>query len=122
MVGYGDTAHHTSAVGVVLADRIVRTSADETGSERLSAPGGLVPQERSDLRRCTRHGAKGAVGPRGADFLRVAFSDRHDKSPAGLHGTANRCGLLCGIMAKVERRETVRKGARATLSPWIREV
>ena len=27
------------------------------GSGCLSAPGGLVPQETSDLRRCTRHGA-----------------------------------------------------------------
>jgi hypothetical protein len=42
------------------------------------------------------------VGP-GADFLRVACAGRHDKSPAGLRGTLNRGGLLCGLMAKAEQ-------------------
>jgi hypothetical protein len=86
----------------VLAGCIVRTSAHEEGSGRLPAPGGLVPQEGSHLRRCACVGAKGAVGPRGADFLRVAFGERHDKSSTRLHGAANRCGLLCSLMAKVE--------------------
>jgi hypothetical protein len=63
----------------------------------LSAPGGLVPKEASYIRRCARFGAQGAVGPGGADFLRVARTDRHDKSPAGLHGTPNRGGLLRGL-------------------------
>jgi hypothetical protein len=38
----------------------------------------------------------------GADFLQVAFSNRHAKSSAGLYGTTNRGGLLCSLMAKVE--------------------
>jgi hypothetical protein len=42
-----------------------------------------------------------------ADFLRVVRTDRHVKSPAGLHGGPNRGGLLRSLMAKVERRETV---------------
>jgi hypothetical protein len=82
----------------------LRTSADQTGSGRLRAPGGLVPQEASDLLRCARVGAKGAVGS-GADFLRVAWGGRHDKSSTRLHGTANRCALLCSLMAKVELYE-----------------
>ena len=78
MVGVGDPKNHTGAVGIVLAGRLVRTSADGAGIGCLSAPGGLVPQGSSDLRRCACVSAKGAVGPGGADFLRVAFSDRHD--------------------------------------------
>ena len=30
-------------------------------------------------------------------FFRVARGDRHDKSPAGLHGTTNRRGFLRGM-------------------------
>ncbi len=33
----------------------------------------------------------------GAANLRVAFGERHDKSPAGLRGTPNRRGLLRGV-------------------------
>ena len=40
-------------------------------------------------------GAKGAVGR--SDFLRLARRDRHDKSPTGICGTTNRCGLLRGV-------------------------
>ena len=38
----------------------------------------------------------------GADLLRVAGADQHGKSPMGLHGTADRRGLLRSLMAKVE--------------------
>jgi hypothetical protein len=38
-------------------------------------------------------------------------------SYAGLHGTLDRCALLCGLIAKVEPRETVRKASRAGQSP-----
>jgi hypothetical protein len=90
-----DTAHHPGLARAVLRGHFVRASADGAGG-CLSA-GGLVPQETSHLRRCARYGAKGAVGPGGADFLRVARTDRHDKSPAGLHGTPNRRDLLRGV-------------------------
>ena len=39
---------------------------------------------------------------KGADFLRVALGGRHDKSPTGICGTTNRCGLLRSLMAKAE--------------------
>ena len=73
------------------------TSADETGGGHISAPGGLAPQGSSHLRRCARVGAQRVVGSGRADFLRVARGDRHGKSPTGLHGTANRGGLLRGV-------------------------
>ena len=87
MVGVSNPKNYTSTVGVVLAGHLVRTSADEAGEAgigRLSAPGGLVPQGSSDLLRRARLGAQRVVGPGGADFLRVACTDRHDKSSAGI--------------------------------------
>ena len=35
-------------------------------------------------------------------FFAVLCADRHGKSPTGAHGTPDRCGLLCGLMAKVQ--------------------
>ena len=49
------------------------------------------------------------------DFLRVAVGDRHAKTPKGFVGWPNRCAVSVGQMAKVEPRETVRKGVPATL-------
>jgi hypothetical protein len=92
------TAHHTgAAIGFVLADRLVRPSVEEAGGGGgcLSAPGFLVPQEASHIRRCARVGAKGAVGE--CDFLRVVRRDRHDKSSEGLLGKPNRGDLLRGM-------------------------
>ncbi|CAA9398232.1 MAG: hypothetical protein AVDCRST_MAG22-1225, partial [uncultured Rubrobacteraceae bacterium] len=91
--GVGDPKDHPGAFGPVLGGHLVRPSADGAGGGCLQA-GGLVPQGPSDFRRRFGVGAKGAVGPRGADFLRVARTDRHGKSPAGLRGTPNRGGLL----------------------------
>ncbi len=54
--------------------------------------------------RCFGAGEEGVVGTRRGDFLRVGAGKRHGKSPAGVHREANRCGLLCSLMAKVELR------------------
>jgi hypothetical protein len=43
------------------------------------------------------------------DFFRVASTNRPAKSLRGIHGSVGWCALLCSLMAKVERRETVRK-------------
>jgi hypothetical protein len=96
VVGTGDKPNYTGAVGFVLAGHIVAPSPDDTGSGRLSASGGLVPQGSSDLLRGACVGAQIVVGT-GADFLRVALGDRHDKSPPGLCGTTNRRGLLRSV-------------------------
>ena len=48
-----------------------------------------------DLLGCSSVGTQGFVGTCG--FLRVAFGDRHGKSPGGIRGTTNRCGLLRGV-------------------------
>src|SRR5215210_3473807 len=95
VVGDGHKAHHTGAVWFVLAGHLVRRSPDETGGGGLPTSGGLVPKEAPHLRRCARCGAKGAVG--GCDFLRVARTERHDKSSKGIRGTTNRCDLLRGV-------------------------
>jgi hypothetical protein len=34
--------------------------------------------------------------------LRVVRGHRDGKSPTGIYGTLDRCGLLCRLMAKVE--------------------
>ena len=60
--------------GVVLAGHLDCAWPDGAGIGRLSAPGGLVPQGSSDLRRCAGLGAQRVVGPGGADFLRVGCS------------------------------------------------
>ena len=95
VVGASDTAHHAGAFGVVLAGHLVRRPPDERGGGSLATSGCLVPQEAPHLRRCARCGAKGAVGRR--DFLRLARTQRHGKSPKGIRGTPNRGGLLRGV-------------------------
>src|SRR5215210_8883271 len=80
-VGFGDPKDYTGTVGAVLVGGLVRASPDEASSGRPAASGGMVPQGSFDLRRCARVGAKRVVGSGGADFLRVAFSDRHGESP-----------------------------------------
>jgi hypothetical protein len=65
-------------------------------SGRPPASRGLVSQSSSDIRRCACVGVKGVVGS-GADFLWVAFKDRHDESHTGLCGATYRCDLLRGV-------------------------
>jgi hypothetical protein len=93
---FGDQKNYTGSVGPVLVGHYFCTSPDEAGSGRLSASSSLVPQGSSDLRRCAGAGAQRVVGP-GADFLRVALGDRHDKSPTGLCGTTNQRSLLRSV-------------------------
>src|SRR5215218_1855422 len=94
VVGVSDTAHHPGAVGSVLAHNFVRSSAP--GAKHKGRSGsGVVPQSPPDLLGCSGAGTQGLVGT--CDFLRVAFSDRDGKSPTGLRGTTNRCGLLRGV-------------------------
>src|SRR5215208_2742437 len=102
LVGEGNPEDHSCAVGSVLPGYSVRSPAD---GARLGhgSPNGVVPQELSDLLRCFSAGAQGVVGA-GGGFLRASAADRYGKSPAGTHGKANRRGLLCGMMAKVQLR------------------
>ena len=37
-----------------------------------------------------------------SDFLRIGAASRDGKSPTGVPGKANRRGLLCSVMAKVQ--------------------
>jgi hypothetical protein len=91
VVGYGDPKNYTGTVGTVLGDHFACASPDETGNRSFSA-GGLVPQAGSHLCRRFGVGTQRVVGT--CDFLRVAFGDRHGKSPTGIYGTTNRSGLL----------------------------
>ena len=85
----------SGAVGPVLPGYPVRSPADGARLGHRS-PNGMVPQELSDFLRCFSAGAQGVVGT-GGDFLRVSAADRYSKSPAGIHGKANRRGLLCSV-------------------------
>ena len=89
-----DPEDHTGTVGTVLGDHFARASPDDTCDRSFSA-GGLVPQAGSYLCRRFGVGAQRVVGA--CDFLRVAFSDRHGKSPTGISGTPNRRSLLRGV-------------------------
>ena len=40
--------------------------------------------------------------------MRIGAADRHGKSLAGIHGKANRGGVLCSVMAKVQLGEVRR--------------
>ena len=102
LVGEGNPEDHSCAFGSVLPGYSVRSPAD---GARLGhgSPNGVAPQELSDLLRCFSAGAQGVVGA-GGGFLRASAADRYGKSPAGTHGKANRRGLLCGMMAKVQLR------------------
>ena len=85
----------------LLADRQMRRAV---GVVRQAA---WYHKRDPDLRRRFGAGAQRVVGSR-SDFLRVAFGDRHGKSPTGICGTPNRGGLLRGVMAKVEQDEVRR--------------
>ena len=77
----GNTKDHTGTVGAVLGGHFVCPSPDHTVIGRLSAPGGLVPQDSSDLRRCAGLGTQRVVGQGRADFSRVGCGDRQIKVP-----------------------------------------
>src|SRR4051794_6181815 len=64
----------------------------------------MVRQGAPDLLRCSGVGEKGAVGTTRGDFSRVGAGDRGSKSPAQVHRKADRRGLLCSVMAKVQLR------------------
>jgi hypothetical protein len=46
-----------------------------------------------------------------SDFLRIGAASRDGKSPTGVPGKANRRGLLCGVMAKVQLTDTLFRGS-----------
>src|SRR5215212_258171 len=102
LVGAGDSEDCSSAVGTLLAGHTLGTPTDGVGG-RNRPQGSVVRQAVSDLLRRFSAGAQGVVGA-GSDFLRVARRDRHGKSPTRVCGAANRRGLLCSVMAKVELR------------------
>ena len=65
----------------------------------------MIRQKRSDLLRCASRGAQGAVGGRAPrEFLRLIWGEQDGRNPAGVHRAAYRCGLLGGVMAKVQQR------------------
>jgi hypothetical protein len=99
LVRAGGPKDRSGAVGVVLCGYVTCPPAKGTDSEDRKA-GSVVRQEASDLLRCLGTGAQAVVDAR-SDFLRVASAGRHGKSPKGICGTANRCGLLRSLMAKV---------------------
>ena len=69
---------------------------DQEEERKHRSTSGLVREAAPDLLGRSGAGEEGVVGA-GSDFLRVACGDRDGKSPAGFDGTANRCGLLCGV-------------------------
>ena len=102
VVGVSDPKNHTGAVGVVLAGHLVCASAGwcrQAGVFRARRPGTtrLIRPSPMRWRWCAR-----SCGPRKQTFYGSPAADRHGKSPAGICGTTNRCGLLCSLMAKVE--------------------
>src|SRR5215208_4875888 len=99
LVGFGDPENCSGAVGALLAGYAPRTPANGAQPGNRS-PGGMVRQVVPDLLRCSGAGEKGVVVA--GDFLRVAIAGRHGKSPTGVVRAANRGGLLCSVMAKVE--------------------
>src|SRR5215212_8751062 len=99
LVGFGDPENCSGAIRALFAGYAPRTPANGAEPGNCS-PGGMVREAVPDLLRCSGAGEKGVVVAR--DFLRVACTDRHGKSPTSLHGTADRCGLLRSLMAKVQ--------------------
>ena len=99
----------SGAVGVVLIGHAIRPPAHV---RRCGCPpkNSLVRQEASDLLRRSGGGAQEAVGTGAGDFSRVAAGYRHTKSPTRVRRTANRRGLLCGLMAKVQQRNCLKRG------------
>src|SRR5215213_8852365 len=103
LVGDSREAHGPGAFGPILRGDALRSPREGTNAG-VGAEGGLVRQGASDLLRCSGVGQKGVVGTTRGDFLRVGAGKRHGKSPAGVYGKANRRGLLCSVMAKVQLR------------------
>src|SRR5215211_4177699 len=102
LVGASDPEDCSGAVGTLLAGYALRTPAN--GAEHGNRPpGGMVRQAVPDLLRCSGACAQGVVVA--GDFLRVATAGRHGKSPTAVGRAANRRGLLCSIMAKVQLRD-----------------
>src|SRR4051795_5711465 len=102
LVTDSDTEDCPSAFGAVLVGHAVCSPAKGTDLERRAA-GGLVREGPSDLLRRFSAGTQAGVGA-GGYFLRVARGYRDGKSAAGSNGTADRRGLLRGLMAKVQLR------------------
>jgi hypothetical protein len=102
VVGDGDPEDRSRTVGALLADhapgrRIVK-GADAVRRTAWGTPRSI---RRPSPPMLSGIGTQAVVGAGGV-FLRVASGDRDGKSPAGLHGTPDRCRLLCGIMTKVQ--------------------
>jgi hypothetical protein len=102
-VGDGREAHGSGAFGPILRGDALRSPREGTNAG-VGAEDGLVREGASDLLRCFGVGQKGVAGTTRGDFLRVGAGKRPGKSPAGVHGKANRRGLLCSLMAKVHLR------------------
>src|SRR5215212_9255991 len=75
----------------------------------------MVRQAVPDLLRCSGACAQGVVVA--GDFLRVATAGRHGKSPTAVGRAANRRGLLCSIMAKVQLRNCPKTSIGSNLEP-----
>jgi hypothetical protein len=102
LVGGSDPERCSGAAGALLAGYALRRPSE--GAEvKHRATGGMLRQASSDLLRCSGAGTQGVVGA-GGEFLRVASGDQHGNSLAGVRETANRRGLLCSRMAKVQLR------------------
>src|SRR5215218_9493176 len=119
LVGAIDREDCSGAVGALLAGYSPRTPANGT-EHGNRPPGGVVRQAVPDLLRCSGAGEKGVVVA--GDFLRVAIAGRHGKSPTGVVRAANRGGLLCSVMAKVELSARAPSPGRLLpfMSSWTR--
>src|SRR5215211_1318965 len=85
-----------------LSSHPLRSSVHGQQQERKPrSRSGLVREATPDLLRRIGASEEGVVGTR-SDFLQVTRRDRHGKSPTGFDGTADRRGLLCGVMSKVQ--------------------
>src|SRR3954469_1134051 len=104
LVGDGDQAGCPGAFGSVLPGCALRSPAEAANAGDRAA-GSVVRQGAPDLLRCSGVGEKGAVGTTRGDFSRVGAGDRGSKSPAQVHRKADRRGLLCSVMAKVQLRQ-----------------
>jgi hypothetical protein len=110
----GDPAHGPSTFDAVLPGCALRASAEGANATGRAASG-VVREGASDLLRRPGVGTKGAVGATRGDFLRVGAANRDGKSPAQVSGKADRCGLLCSIMAKVQPRDCMKSGPRVVI-------
>ena len=72
----------------------------------------MVREDSSDLLRGPGAGTQTVVGVGRGDFLRIFPGGRHDKSPAGVDGKANRCGLLRSMNGQVDLSRHLMNKAR----------